>query len=106
MRKIPDITPEQENARLEPLAEWPGGVKAVILKFDPVEPVPLGTTLAMLVRVVGYDPDCDGSLMARLVQIDSNGRETGAEFDHSGLDPDTYVILETPDELHKMIGDG
>jgi len=71
-----------------------------MIRRDSVEPVPVGTIIAMVFRVTGYDPDCDGSLMGRFEHIDRHGNPTGWEPTHLGLYPDTDVILDNPDELH------
>ena len=63
MRAVREITAEMENFRIETL----GGLN--VIKRDPVEPEPVGTIILMPMRVMGYDRDCDGSLMARLEMI-------------------------------------
>lgn len=98
MRPVREITAEEENARTEPLADWPGGT-AVMVRRNPVEPEPVGTYVVMVFRVTGYDPDCDGSLMARLAHVDRHGRETGWEPTHLGLYPDTDLVVDHPSEL-------
>jgi hypothetical protein len=95
---VPEITAEQENYRLEPLASGPG-FTAVMGRRDPVEPVPVGTYIVKVFRVTGYDPDCDGSLMARLAGVDRHGKATGWEQTHLGLDPDSTLIVDTPGDL-------
>ena len=57
----------------------------------------------MAFRVTGYDPDCDGSLMARLEQISTDGETTGLTVESIGLYPDTGLVV-TPDELEKLFG--
>jgi len=98
MRPVPEITAEQENHRFESLADWPGGT-AVMSRRDPVEPVPVGTYIVMVFRVTGYDPDCDGSLMARLEHVDRRGEPTGWEPTHLGMYPDTGLVVDHPSEL-------
>lgn len=95
---VPEITAEQENFRLEPLAIGPG-FDARMVKRDPVEPVPVGTYVVKVFRVTGYDPDCDGSLMARLAAVDREGIESGWEPTHLGLYPDSCLIVEHPSQL-------
>lgn len=99
MKRVPDIS-DKENCRIVPI--FPG---AVTFKRDPVEPVPVGTYVAMVFKVTGYDPDCDGSLMARLAHVDENGEESGWEPTHLGLYPSTDIVLEDPGELFR-IADG
>lgn len=65
MRRIREITAEEENFRVEPSQDHVFN----LIRRDPVEPEPVGTILLMPVRIVGYDPDCDGSLMARLESL-------------------------------------
>lgn len=104
MRPIPTITAEQENHRFvdlmtgEPAVE--GVTRMVTSQVDPVEPVPVGTTIALIFEVTGYDPDCDGSLMARLKQVSRDGEASGWEPTHLGLYPDYGIVLDDPDEIH------
>jgi hypothetical protein len=94
-RRVPEIT-GQENARLVPV---PGLRRVVTLKRDPVEPVPVGSYVAMVFRVTGYDPDCDGHLMARLENVGADGETTGWEPAHLGLYPECTWIVDRPDAL-------
>jgi hypothetical protein len=96
MRIIPEIDAERENFRLVPV---PGAAFATI-KRDPIEPAPVGTLVALVFRVTGYDPDCDGSLMARLEHIDSRGRATGYTVNALGITSE--VALDSADELHRL----
>jgi hypothetical protein len=66
---------------------------------DPVEPVPVGTYVAMVFRVTGYDQDCDGSLMARLENVDADGKSTGWEESAIGMYPNCTWIVDRPGEL-------
>jgi hypothetical protein len=100
VKPVPDIS-DQQNARVEPFADCLG-FNAVTVRRDPVEPVPVGTIIAFAFRVTGYDPDCDGSLMARLEHIDFDGEATGWEPNCLGLYPDGAVILDDPDELRRL----
>jgi len=72
-----------------------------ITKRDPVEPEPVGTIIMCAFRVKGYRPDCDGSLMAELAQIDKDGEETGWTENSVGLYPDTDLVV-IPEELERM----
>lgn len=103
MKEVPKITAEQENARFVPLAEGTG-FHAVTIKRDPIQPVPVGTYVVKVFRVTGYDPDCDGSLMARLAQVSRNGEETGWEPTHLGISPDSSLIVDDPGELWRLAG--
>jgi hypothetical protein len=102
MKRIPEI---DDNARIVPLASGPG-FDAVTIKRDPVEPVPVGTYVVMVFRVTGYDQDCDGSLMARLAQVDRHGEESGWEPTQIGLYPDSDLIVDDPDELWRTLDRG
>jgi hypothetical protein len=62
-------------------------------KKDPVEPEPVGTYVAMVFRVIGYDQDCDGSLMTRLERVNEFGEASGWRSTCIGLYPDTDVVL-------------
>jgi hypothetical protein len=101
IRRVPEITAEQQNARLEPLAEVPGS-RMMMFRKDPVEPVPVGTLVARIFRVTGYDQDCDGSLMARLESIGADGEATGWTPTHLGLYPDSAWVIDSPDELDRL----
>ena len=98
IRPVPEITGEQENARLEPLYIGEG-IDARMVRRDPVEPVPVGTYVVMAFRVTGYDPDVDGSLMARLAHVDRYGEETGWEPTHLGVRPNTDMVVDHPEDL-------
>jgi hypothetical protein len=96
IHRIPGVTAEAENLRLVSI-----GFRAITIKRDPVEPVPAGTLIARVFRVTGYDPDCDGSLMARLEAVDAEGTPTGWEEDRLGLHPDSTWVLDVPHELDR-----
>jgi hypothetical protein len=98
IRRVPEVTAEQENRRTVPFASGPG-FRMVTSKCDPVEPVPVGTYVALVFRVTGYDQDCDGSLMARLERVDADGRETGWKESAIGLYPDCAWVVDGPGEL-------
>jgi hypothetical protein len=103
MRRVPETTAEAENFRSVPaFPARPELANITTVKRDPVEPVPVGTYVAMVFRVTGYDRDCDGSLMARLAHVDRAGEESGWEPDHLGIDPDSEVVLDDPGELHRL----
>lgn len=89
MRTVREITSEEENFRLEPLA----GTRIAMIKRDPVEPEPVGTIVLMAFRVTGYDKDCDGSLMARLEHIDSEMEPSGWEPNAIGLYPGSELVV-------------
>jgi hypothetical protein len=93
MRPVREITSEEARCRVEPIE----GTRAGIFMCDPVEPEPVGTIVLMAFRVTGYDKDCDGSLMARLERIDSDGEPTGWEPTHIGLHQTTDLVV-TPEE--------
>lgn len=99
MKKIREITAEEENFRLEHIPGMPGSGQ---VKRDAVEPVPVGTVIAMSFRVVGYDKDCDGSLMARLECLDIDGETTGWSPKCIGLYENTGVVLDDPEELKRL----
>lgn len=89
---LPDVDPE--------------GKRFITSRRDPVEPLPVGSYIACVFRVTGYDPDCDGSLMARLEQVDKDGEPSGWTPDCLGLYPDFDVVVDGPGDLHALIDDG
>jgi hypothetical protein len=99
MRPVKEITAAEENFRTEPV---PGAAFDVI-KRDPVKPELEGTIILVPFRITGYDPDCDGSLMARLEAIDKDGEATGYTTNCHGLYPSTDLVV-TPEELKALFG--
>lgn len=93
---ITRIPTYEDGARYVPCES----INAVTTRRDPVEPVPIGTYVATVFRVTGYEPDCDGSLMARVEQVDVRGGVTGWEADSIHLHADTEVVLDSPEDLH------
>lgn len=94
------------NARLEPFAVG-SGFNAVTVKRDFVKPVPEGTYIAMVFRVVGYGQDCDGSALVEVECVDQHGEPTGWGSNALGLHADVDVVLDGPGDLHDLIdGDG
>ncbi len=91
MRPIRRITAKESNDRF---VTQRSGDPFVVRRCDPVEPEPVGTIIVMAFRITGYDPDCDGSLMARLEHIDRSGNATGWEPTHLGLYPDCDLVVE------------
>lgn len=90
-----------------------------VIRRDPVETEPVGTLILVPMRVMGYDRDCDGSLMARLEMLDVEDLdkemdpdllacETARDFEryggctaHHGLYP-TSGIVATADEIRDL----
>ena len=91
MKKVREITADEENFRIEPDEAMP---RIGFIKRDPIEPEPIGTIVIKAFRVTGYDQDCDGSLMARLENIDFEELEpNGWEVTHVGLYPATSLVV-------------
>lgn len=99
MRPVREITAEMEHRRTVELI--PGEPRFLTSKCDPVEPEPVGTIIVTAFRVTGYDPDCDGSLMARLEHIDKDGSATGWEQDSIPIYPDGDLVV-TAEEWRSM----
>lgn len=89
MRPVRKITAAEENFRMEPVPD----TDFSLIRRDPVEPEPVGTIILQAFRISGYGRDCDGSLMARLENIDKNGEPTGWETKCIGLYPDTSLVI-------------
>lgn len=100
MRPTREITANEENFRIEPRATV-GGAQIQTIRRDPIEREPVGTIVLQAFRITGYDRDCDGSLMARLDNIDKDGVETGWSPTHLGIDPSSTLVV-TSDELAAM----
>lgn len=93
---IKQSTTEEENFRVEPRGM---NCRVPVIRRDPVEPVPVGSFIVTCFKVVGYDQDCDGSLMARLENVNVEGRSTGWVANYLGLYPSTDYVVEHPRDL-------
>jgi hypothetical protein len=91
LRHVREVTAEEENFRAEPMRGFPN---ISFCKRDPIEPEPIGTVILMAFRITGYDEDCDGSLMARVEQIDCDGGCTGWDESCLGLYPDSSLVVK------------
>ena len=99
MRPVREVTAKEENFKIEPVDGRPN---IGFIRRDPVEPEPAGTIVLLAFRITGYDKDCDGSLMARLAQIDFEEMDTtGWETDCHGLYPSTEIVV-SDDELRNL----
>jgi len=97
MRKIREITSEEENFRVEPFTKG-----HFMVKRNPIQPEPIGTIILIPFKIMGYDQDCDGSLMARLGSLSFDDLdETGWETSHIGLYPDSGIVA-TKKELKEL----
>jgi hypothetical protein len=71
----------------------------------PIKP-PVGSYVAMVFRVTGYDPDCgettETATMARLEQVDLEGETTGWEAKQVGLYDTTDRVLSKPGDLRAI----
>jgi hypothetical protein len=97
MRHPRKITAEEENFRTEPFC---GNSGPRVIRRDPIKPEPEGTFVLMAFRITGYDPDCDGSLMARVQNVSFNDpdRQSGWEQNALGLYKGSDIIVSR-DEL-------
>ena len=112
MRLARSISAEEENFRIEPAGHHPTkDIRYGIIRRDPVEPEPVGTIILEASIIVGYDRDCDGSLMARIKSTGLTLEEL--EYDLSHIDKDDYTkrnwgiypstsIVITKDELIEL----
>jgi hypothetical protein len=100
LRSVRETTAEEENFRTEPLPVPITNVE--MIRRDPVEPEPVGSFIVMVFRVTGYDPDCDGGLLARMEHVDREGTATGWEVDHIGLYPDCDLVVDYPRTLWEL----
>jgi len=100
MRPVRKITAEEENFRVERFEGFPCGV----IKRDPVEPAPVGTIIIKAFKVTGYVPDCDGSLMAQLENVDKNLVETGWSETNVGICSNSTIEVY-PGEWQDLFND-
>lgn len=91
------IEEEYDNFRVV----YKGGIRVVRRDFVP--PVPVGSYVVKVFRVTGYDPDCDGSAMARLEAVNFEGEPTGSIMGYLGLYPDTALVVDHPSEVTKLV---
>lgn len=94
IRPVREITAEEENFRTEAVAD-----NLHVIRRDAVEPEPVDTYVVCVFKIDGYDPDCDGSLMARMSQVDKEGKHTGWTVSHIGLYPHSELVVEHPSVL-------
>ena len=99
MRPVREITAEEENFRIEPLRP---GAQIGVIRRDPVQPESVGTIIMCPFRIVGYQRDCDGSLLAQLEGIDAKGEPIGWTEDSVGLYPNSSFVI-SPEELVALI---
>ena len=108
MRPVRKISAEEENFRMESLGKHPDKpIYYETIRRDPVEPEPVGTIIMRAFRITGYDPDCDGSLMARLESLsvyDGEIEETGWIVKNTGLYPESCLVV-TENELKELFAD-
>ena len=97
MKKV--TLPEDDGFRTEHVAGSPGFFN---IRRDYHEPLPVGTVVAMVFRITGYDKDCDGSAMMRVEALDKDGRTTGWSESNLGVYPESMVVLEDAGELHRI----
>jgi hypothetical protein len=98
MRPVREIGATEENFHVVGIAQ---GVRFGVIRRDPVEVEPVGAIVLMAFRVAGYEPDLDGSMMARLEAIDKDGEATGWTPKRIGLCHDVGLVV-TAEELKAM----
>jgi hypothetical protein len=93
-----------DNARVVPFMpdDDPEGKRVVTLRRDFVEPVPVGSYVAMVFRVTGYSPDCDGSVLAEVENVTEDGEATGWSQNCLGLGSNSTVVVDGPGDLHVL----
>ena len=102
MRRVREITAEEENFRIVDAGVTKQGSAFGLIRRDPIEIEPIGTIILKPFRITGYDPDCDGSLMARLEGIGLDDLEpTGWNVTNIGLYPSSGFVV-TEDELRTI----
>lgn len=102
MRYTKEISTKKENFRLEPLFDTKNNQSSII-KRDPIKSEPEGTIILKAFRIIGYDQDCDGSLMARIENINfTEAESTGWEESGIGLYPESTIVI-TEEELKTLV---
>jgi hypothetical protein len=110
------ISAQEENFRLEPAG---GGIGFV--RRDPIEPEPVGTIILVPMRIIGYDQDFDGGLLARFEQLSLDELDEDIDEEYKGLPPgevEKYAgisifhgiypstgIVATPEEIRALTPD-
>ncbi len=87
---VRDITPEEEEFRLEEIAP-----NMSMVKRNPVELIPVGTIILIPFRIEKYGNDCDGSLLAHLANLNVYGDGTidDSGWEQSGISIDSNTCL-------------
>lgn len=98
MKKV--VLPKDDGFRLEPLS---GAPNVGLVRRDYHEPLPVGTVIAKMFVIEGYDRDCDGSAMMRVAAVDKDGHTTGWRADCLGVYEDSMVVLDDAGELHRLV---
>ena len=93
-----------DNFRLVPVGTDGHGMTYATTRRDFMPPIPVGSYVVTVFRVVGYTPDCDGSAMAQLEQVDMGGEPTGWEAKNIGLYENTDLVIDHPSELLSWVG--
>jgi len=91
-----------ENHRYRQIGTAQDGGAIVTSQRDFVHPVPVGGHVVMIFRVTGYDPDCDGSALARLEHVNTKGETSGMTLDCMGL-WDGDLIVDDPSDLLEFV---
>ena len=99
MRPVRDVSKE-ENYRVQVIG--PGMTETV---REPVEPEPVGSLVLLPFRVVGYDTQRDGTCMARLEHINTDGSAAGGEAGGIALRP-TSALVVAEEELPGLFASG
>lgn len=95
LRPARQITTEEEGVR--PHRHPVDGMSTLVR--SPVEVEPVGTYIVGVYEIVGYQPDCDGGLLAILRQVDRHGAPTGLEARGVRLDGDSDLVVDRPADL-------
>ncbi len=98
LRPVRTISAEEENFRVVNMQHkyLPDLPTMSVIKRDPVEPEPVGTYVIQVFRISGYDQDSDGSLMARMENVDNEGNTTGWCVDKISLSWNDTLVVDHP----------
>lgn len=68
-------------------------------RHEYVEPLPIGTYVIRVFRIVEFVQDADGSAMVNLESVDRHGDHTGWYPGNMGVYEDSTLVVDNPQDL-------